>query len=135
MISLIVGLGNPGRKYADTRHNVAWFVLDRLVQKAGGRWDDSDPDFALCPLTVGARQVILARPMLYMNRSGPVVRQLLDRHEVELSQLLIVVDDFNLEWGVRPGSMRQTESFCACQSVCSFVSTVPCSGNSPGSFR
>lgn len=99
MISLVVGLGNIGRKYIGTRHNVGFDTLDRLAERLGAsrtnpadwyRWADAD---------VSGRRVLLAWPTTFMNRSGKALVALLDRHRLEPSECLVVVDDFNLPLG------------------------------------
>jgi len=98
-LKIVVGLGNPGRQYAETRHNVGWMVLDRLADRArwtGGRARDA-------ATTVYGRyrdlDLMLAKPQTFMNLSGIAVRKLLARQRVPLSELLVVVDDFDLPLG------------------------------------
>ena len=99
-MKLIVGLGNPGRQYEQTRHNVGWMVLDRVADRAGlgGRGKERD-----AAVVVRGRyldeDLVLAKPMTYMNESGIAVRKLLARERVPLSELLIVYDDFDLPFG------------------------------------
>lgn len=107
----LVGLGNPGRKYRDTRHNVGFGVLDELVR----RWclDDGraafDGRFWDTQIDAGdeARvRVGLLAPMTYMNNSGQAVRQLLQFYKATPAELLVIYDDVALETGrlrIRPG--------------------------------
>jgi PTH1 family peptidyl-tRNA hydrolase len=99
-VKLIVGLGNPGRQYEQTRHNVGWMVLDRVADRAGISGRSKDRDAAI---VVRGRyrdqDLVLAKPMTYMNESGIAVRKLLARERVPLSDLLIVYDDFDLPFG------------------------------------
>ncbi len=99
-MKIVVGLGNPGRQYDGTRHNVGWMILDRIADRAGwsgrgrerdaaiavrGRWADTD--------------LVLVKPLTYMNLSGQAVRKVLARERVPMEDLLIVVDDFSLPLG------------------------------------
>ncbi|HUQ43004.1 MAG TPA: aminoacyl-tRNA hydrolase [Candidatus Limnocylindria bacterium] len=97
---IVVGLGNPGEQYRQTRHNVGWMVLDRLADRAGwdGRGRSKDAS-----TVVGGRfrglDLLLAKPQTYMNDSGLAVRKLLARERAPLGELLVVVDDFALPFG------------------------------------
>lgn len=98
-MKLIVGLGNPEARYAETRHNIGWRVADELADRVGaGPWKQKfDADVA--ETFLDRRKVVLARPLTYMNRSGAAVRQLVDFWKVENEDLLVLVDDLNLELG------------------------------------
>ncbi|HEX7949840.1 MAG TPA: aminoacyl-tRNA hydrolase [Candidatus Limnocylindrales bacterium] len=97
---IVVGLGNPGEPYAKTRHNVGWMVLDRLADRAGWSGRGRDRDAAA---TVGGRyqglDLLLVKPMTFMNDSGIAVRKVLARTRAPLSEMLVVVDDFALPFG------------------------------------
>lgn len=102
---LIVGLGNPGAKYAETRHNAGFHVLARLrvtlQESAEVRLDDALYSNAL----VDGALIGLAEPQTYMNRSGEVVSALLDRFGLRTEDLLVVTDDLSLPVGqirIRP---------------------------------
>src|SRR5215210_4114837 len=97
---IVVGLGNPGEQYRQTRHNVGWMVLDRLADRAGwdGRGRSKDAS-----TVVGGRfrglDVLLVKPQTYTNDSGLAVRKVLARERAPLGELLVVVDDFALPFG------------------------------------
>lgn len=99
-MKIVVGLGNPGREYARTRHNIGWLVLDRIVERAGWRERGRERDAARL---VGGRyrglDLLLVKPLTYMNDSGRAVRKVLARERAPLSDLLVVVDDFSLPFG------------------------------------
>jgi peptidyl-tRNA hydrolase, PTH1 family len=99
-VKLVVGLGNPGNQYADTRHNIGWMVLDRIADRAGrgGRGRDRDASSVLEVRTKGL-ELALAKPQTYMNDSGRAVRRLLASHHVPMVDLLVVADDFALPFG------------------------------------
>ncbi len=97
-IELVLGLGNPGERYAETRHNVGFRVVDELASRRGlGPWEAyllSD----LRTLDIGGG-VIAAKPMTYMNRSGAALSWLLERFVLKPEQILVVVDDIDLPIG------------------------------------
>jgi PTH1 family peptidyl-tRNA hydrolase len=88
---LIVGLGNPGPEYADTRHNVGFQCVDRLAERLGARWSARED-----ALVAVADHLVLAKPQTFMNRSGPAVVELLDRLGLGPEQALVVYDDMDL---------------------------------------
>ncbi|HEY7025272.1 MAG TPA: aminoacyl-tRNA hydrolase [Candidatus Limnocylindrales bacterium] len=100
MTKIVVGLGNPGRQYEDTRHNAGWMVLDELAQRAGLTGHAKSKDAAA---TMRGRyngiDLILVKPMTYMNESGIAVRKILARERTPLEDMLIVYDDFDLPLG------------------------------------
>ncbi|HXI45782.1 MAG TPA: aminoacyl-tRNA hydrolase [Candidatus Acidoferrales bacterium] len=97
---IVIGLGNPGEAYAKTRHNVGWMVLDRLADRAGWSGRARNKDAAA---TVGGRykglDLLLVKPMTFMNDSGLAVRKVLARERAPLSEILVVTDDFALPFG------------------------------------
>lgn len=105
-MKIIVGLGNPGRKYRSTPHNVGYWVADRLA----GRWGESftvrrREQAEVLETRIDGEPILLAKPTTYMNRSGQAVRSLMTNRPVELSDLLIVLDEVQLPLGrirVRP---------------------------------
>lgn len=102
---LIVGLGNPGKEYEMTPHNLGFITIDRLAERHGVRVTRKE---AQSLVGIGAIQgvpVILAKPQTYMNLSGGAVKSLLERNELGPGDLLVVYDELALPWGfvrVRP---------------------------------
>lgn len=96
---LIVGLGNPGREYEATRHNVGFHVVEELARRAGLSFGKPERRASLASGVVRGRKVILAKPQTYMNLSGESVRALVDFYKVELPRLLIISDDLDLPLG------------------------------------
>ncbi len=95
---LIVGLGNPGERYARTRHNAGFLVVERLLREAAGRWRPS-PDAEGAAVRLFGRELLLLRPLSYMNRSGPVVAAALEAARLAPAEMLVVVDDLYLPGG------------------------------------
>ena len=99
-MKIVVGLGNPGKQYEHTRHNVGWMVLDRLAERAGWVGHARARDAAA---TVHGRynglDLMLVKPTTFMNLSGVAVRKVLARQRAPLDDLLVVYDDFDLPLG------------------------------------
>ena len=94
-MKLIVGLGNPGTKYKNTRHNLGFMVIDRFVKDKGLSWRYSQ-DF-LCHHSKSSNFVVI-KPSTYMNKSGESVRKVLTFYEIESKDILAVHDDIDLEF-------------------------------------
>jgi PTH1 family peptidyl-tRNA hydrolase len=100
---LIAGLGNPGLRYADTRHNVGFKVIERLAERLNLDFRAGKGEYLIAS---GAANILLLKPLTYMNNSGTAVRQVVDYFDIDLARLLIVFDDFQLPLGklrLRPG--------------------------------
>lgn len=100
-MKLIVGLGNPGREYRDTRHNVGFLVMEEAARRHQLVWSMAPsqvPD-AFVAKRFGAEPVLLAKPLTFMNRSGDAVAALVRYYDVALADLLVVVDDVDLAFG------------------------------------
>lgn len=104
-LKFVVGLGNPGRKYAGTRHNVGFMVLEELLR----RWSPGGPKETFAGLVWDARprgpqgaaqRVLMLAPQTYMNRSGQAVGQMMTFYKAQAPQLLVVLDDMALPVGM-----------------------------------
>ncbi len=98
---LVIGLGNPGDRYTNTRHNVGVVALDDLVARHDGRFSrDKRADALVAELRIGAKRVTAAFPTTWMNESGRAVSALVRRHELEdWSQLVVLHDELDLDPG------------------------------------
>jgi len=99
MKQLIVGLGNIGDEYADTRHNIGFMILDALAKASNVVFDVNKRYGALAELRLKNKQLVLLKPYTYMNSSGNAVRYRMQKEKIELENLLIVVDDMALPFG------------------------------------
>jgi PTH1 family peptidyl-tRNA hydrolase len=98
-MKVVVGLGNPGSRYAGTRHNVGYAVVDSLAASArAGRFQERF-QAQVAELLEEPHKVLLAKPETFMNLSGRSVRQLVDFYQLPLQDLLVVCDDINLPLG------------------------------------
>lgn len=96
---LIVGLGNPGREYAMTRHNIGFMTLDVLAQRHNIEIRRSNFRSVFGEGRIGAQKVVLAKPETFMNNSGWAVRDLVNWYKVEPENLLLVYDDADIPMG------------------------------------
>jgi PTH1 family peptidyl-tRNA hydrolase len=96
---VVVGLGNPGDGYANTRHNVGFQVASRLAKRARAEFSLKAADSRIAEGTVGGIAVAIARPQTFMNDSGRAVRRLLDRYRVDPRALIVVFDEIDLPLG------------------------------------
>jgi len=98
-VKLIVGLGNPGRVYARNRHNVGFRCLNHYARLHSIRFDRKQCRARVGMGEVGCERVLLARPITFVNLSGTTVACLAHKHDIHLSDLLIVYDDLDLPIG------------------------------------
>ena len=95
---LIVGLGNPGAEYHETRHNAGWMVLDAFAQEKGVAYEDKRYGF-VAETSIRGRKLFLLKPTTYMNLSGNAVRYWLNKENIDNTRLLVIVDDIALPLG------------------------------------
>ncbi len=95
---LIVGLGNIGDEYRDTRHNIGFNVVDALAKDAGVSFQDKRYGF-IANMSIKGRQLVLLKPSTYMNLSGNAVRYWMQQEKIPLENVLIIVDDLALPFG------------------------------------
>jgi peptidyl-tRNA hydrolase, PTH1 family len=99
-IQLVVGLGNPGREYAATRHNVGYRVVEKLAAGAGATWQRASKfDAEIAEARLAGRKIVLAKPLTFMNLSGRTCAALLQWHKLTPEQMLVVTDDADLDVG------------------------------------
>ncbi|MFM8321251.1 MAG: aminoacyl-tRNA hydrolase [Chloroflexota bacterium] len=105
-IYLIAGLGNPGKEYKNTRHNIGFMLADRLAERLGLKFSRLESKALVTRGEYQAHKVILAKPQTFMNLSGTAVGALLRYYKAPLSNLLVAYDDVDLPPGtvrIRPG--------------------------------
>lgn len=98
-MKLIIGLGNPGSKYGGTRHNLGFEVVDEVVRRRGLTFESGPADAIIACERGPDSQLMLAKPMTFMNRSGEAVGPLSRYFRIEPGDILIVADDANLPLG------------------------------------
>ncbi|MGO9464661.1 MAG: aminoacyl-tRNA hydrolase [Isosphaeraceae bacterium] len=105
-IKLVVGLGNPGAKYQETRHNIGFELVDRLARGGRGAAFSRKFDGLLAEAEIDFRRVLLLKPETFMNLSGRSVGQVVRFYKLALSDVLVICDDLSLPLGklrIRPG--------------------------------
>ncbi|WKZ42165.1 MAG: aminoacyl-tRNA hydrolase [Anaerolineales bacterium] len=103
---LIIGLGNPGREYRDTRHNIGFMLMDVLAVRLDARGMKLQSKAIITSALYEERKIILAKPQTYMNLSGQSVQGLLNFYKIPVTNLLVAHDDMDLPFGtlrIRPG--------------------------------
>ncbi len=122
---MIVGLGNPGPEYAKTHHNVGFMAIE-AIKKAGSfpLLDRSKLQARLCKGKLNGEEVLLVRPMTYMNNSGAAVRAVMDFYKITPDHVVIIYDDIDLETGaVRIREKGSAGSHNGMKSVVSHLNT------------
>lgn len=96
---IVVGLGNPGKEYELTRHNVGYLVVDILCNRYGGKLKKETPNSMADTIHIGSKKILIAKPTSYMNDSGKGVGEIIRRYKIDIKQLIIVQDELDLELG------------------------------------
>lgn len=99
-MKLIVGLGNPDREYLNTFHNLGFMSVDKTAVKLGVEFSKEKCRALIAETKIGGEKIILAKPLTYMNLSGESVRELVSFYKIDLSDVLVVYDDYDLKKGV-----------------------------------
>lgn len=98
-MKIFVGLGNPGREYASTKHNVGFMLADRLARELSAPdWHESFRAL-IAAAYVGGEKILLVKPQTFMNLSGEAVRPILDYYKVETEELIVAHDDMDIPLG------------------------------------
>ena len=99
-VHLVIGLGNPGDEYVDTRHNIGFRVLDALAKKYDVEFRvKRQLTLAVADVKQKEGKMVLGKPLTFMNRSGSAVAGILQQEKADLTQLLVIADDADLELG------------------------------------
>lgn len=96
---LVVGLGNPEKKYFNTFHNLGFLVVDKLCEKLGAEFSKGECCAVTAHTRVDGQKVIIAKPVTYMNLSGQAVSELVNKYKIEKGNLIIAYDDVDIPMG------------------------------------
>jgi len=96
---MIAGLGNPGREYAKTRHNLGFMVVDELARRAAASGWKTRFKAELLDVSLAGEKLLLVKPMTYMNLSGHAVREAAAWYKIPRQQVLVVIDDLDIPFG------------------------------------
>lgn len=99
MLNLIVGLGNPGERYKNTRHNLGYRVVDFLAEKNKRHFRSGKGEFLFCEVKIKEGIIYLTKPLTFMNSSGVAVVEAIDNFNLGIENLVVVCDDVNLPLG------------------------------------
>lgn len=99
MVKAVVGLGNPGRKHRNNRHNLGFVVADYLCEKRGGSFQKRDSLYELAKIRIAEEEVEILKPLTYMNLSGEALRSFCEEFGIDPGQVIVVCDDTNLPLG------------------------------------
>jgi PTH1 family peptidyl-tRNA hydrolase len=95
----IVGLGNPGRKYKDTRHNIGFMVIEELLRRHNWKLDQAKFQGEYTLEHYQGEKVILLQPQTYMNLSGESIKPLIDFYQIDIEDIIVIYDDLDLPIG------------------------------------
>ena len=98
-VKLIVGLGNPGREYEKTRHNIGFMTIDKFAAKLGVSIDKQKFNGLYADVVINSEKVILLKPQSFINLSGEVIRKFVDFYKINIDDILIIHDDLDLPIG------------------------------------
>ncbi len=98
-MKLIVGLGNPDKEYFNTFHNLGFMAVEKLAEKLGVEFNKTKCRALVADCVVGGKKILLAKPLTYMNLSGESVRELVNFYKIDLKDLIVIYDDYDLKKG------------------------------------
>lgn len=98
-MKLVVGLGNPGKEYENTRHNVGFNIIDLYLNKKGLSLDKDKFNGKYTKTIINEEEVIFLEPQTYMNLSGECIKKIIDYFKIDISDILIIQDDLDMELG------------------------------------
>lgn len=96
---IFVGLGNIGEKYKNTRHNIGWLLVDKLVQKYNLTFKAGKGDYYYADLSLYGKNIMIALPTTYMNNSGQAIKQIINKYKIKPIDVCILVDEYNFPIG------------------------------------
>ena len=98
-MKLVVGLGNPGKEYENTRHNVGFNIIDLYLDKKGLSLDKDKFNGKYTKTIINEEEVIFLEPQTYMNLSGECIKKIIDYFKIDISDILIIQDDLDMKLG------------------------------------
>ncbi|MDL1893299.1 aminoacyl-tRNA hydrolase [Sphingobacteriales bacterium CHB3] len=97
---IVVGLGNPGFEYEDTRHNIGFMVVDEVSVRLGCMWKPGKGEYLFSQSTIEGKKIVLVKPLTYMNNSGSALIEVLERFPAPETNILAIVDDVAISLGI-----------------------------------
>jgi len=96
---MIIGLGNPGEKYSDTRHNIGYMIVDKLVQKYKKKYKNKFCIANYSMISIAGQNILFVLPITYMNCSGEAAYYFLKKYKIASSNMLVILDEYNFSIG------------------------------------
>ncbi len=98
-MKIVIGLGNPGNKYTQTRHNAGFMVLDKFIESYKVVFTKKYRDSIISKCIIECEEVLFVKPQLFMNLSGEPTKRIIDKYSCNLDEILVILDDLNLPLG------------------------------------
>lgn len=98
-MKIIVGLGNPGKEYRNTRHNIGYMVLEEIARRYPIEKQESKFDAVIGQIRINGEKILLVKPLTYMNLSGQSVQPLIHWHKLDIQDMMVIYDDMDLPLG------------------------------------
>ncbi len=98
-MKLIIGLGNPGSEYKNTRHNIGFYILDKYLDKLGNNFNKEKFNGIYSECLCNGEKILFLKPQSFMNNSGIVIKKFVDYFKINLDDILIIYDDLNIDAG------------------------------------
>lgn len=96
---VIVGLGNPGKQYENTRHNIGFISIDYLAEQLGVKVNKAKHKALIGECRIGREKVVLVKPQTFMNLSGESVREIIEYYKIPIENLIVIYDDIDIDRG------------------------------------
>lgn len=96
-MKIIVGLGNPGKEYELTRHNIGFYILDKFLGDV--KWKSTKQNAVIYEKSYNGEKVIFVKPLTYMNNSGEAIREIIKYYKAYIDDLLVIQDDLDMDLG------------------------------------
>ncbi len=98
-MKIVIGLGNPGTKYTKTRHNIGFMVIDKFLKCCNVNFTKKYRDCIVNKCLIEGEEILFVKPQLYMNLSGIPTKRIAEKHNCNLNEILVILDDINLPLG------------------------------------
>jgi PTH1 family peptidyl-tRNA hydrolase len=98
-MKIVIGLGNPGNKYTNTRHNVGFMVVDKFIKSCNVSFTKKYRDSVISKCIIEGEEILFVKPQLFMNLSGGPTKRIVEKHNCNLDEILVILDDINLPLG------------------------------------
>lgn len=127
LMQYIVGLGNPGKKYENTRHNIGFVVLDALTEYIGAAFEENKKCNALIARGIlNGQDAMLIKPLTYMNRSGQAVSALVKFYKQQPDKIIVIHDELDIQFGsVKVSEGRGSAGNKGVESILQHIKDVP----------